>query len=1018
MTEALGNMNFNTIRTSTGRVAKSVFIVATMLIAISTNSYCQEAPGQNSDQTGPSTDQEYAKDASTEINVKNADIAAVVRIFSKKTKRNYILDENVKGKVTIYLPGKVSSEEAIRILDSVLALKGFTSVPIGENLWKIVPSKDAKSSTIPTVTDSSEHSPSAAVVTRLLSLKYVSAEDIQQLIQPLISPEGLINAYTGTNSLIIIDSEDNIERLAGIVNSLDVPSSDRDMTIIPVKHADASDVAQKLSDLLGAGENDKGSTGAGSLDILGRNVSNINSVSSPGIPRPAGLPATGSGAASTKTVAARGREPKILPDERTNSIIVVADEDTTTRVRALVSQLDSEIDLSGNRFYVYRCQHASAEELASVMAGLVGGGSGGGSGSAGGFTRTSANDGLGGDEGSSFGNSRNSRSRNSNSSSHNNRSGSSRSGSGLGGGGSRQSGGGNSGPTSVSLGDNISITADPSTNSLIINAGKADYDKIKELLKQLDIKRRQVLVEAMLLEVGVDDTQQLSTEFSTSAGGADGGVLAKSDFGNLSSLLADPTKLSNFSVAAASSGTLSLPNGIKIPTQTVLLNAAKSNNNANVLSAPNILTTDNEEAEIVVGQTVPFVASQATSDTNLNNTFNQIDREDVGITLRLTPQISSGDFVTLNIYTEVSNVIASTLGSALGPTTTKRQSQTTVIAKDGQMIVTGGLMSDDVTESETGVPFLKDVPVLGHLFRSSSEAHRRTNLLIFLTPRIVKDQFDARDNTLVKREHMENVIASENVTPNRYEVLENAEINHVAEGGIYDGPKPGTIIPPEKPQNTAPLKTAKNLDENGKSVIELSASPALPGEKVTQERPVDSSLKTAPRAMPKPEAIETSRDKVSKELTTDELRSQSNLAAVVVEAKPRIDLSGARAALNPKVIETSSDEMRVVVFKITKGKAVGSLPFSVGEKSRAFGIVVPPGTNALARGFFQAGEIYRYQVEGGEILCQPLAIFASLEEAKAYYPDLDNKWYTLSPYEIMNIGKSPWAKSTGKKADR
>lgn len=313
-----------------------------------------------------------SKDESTEINVKNADIAAIVRIFSKKTKQNYILDERVKGKVSIFLPGKVSAEESNKILDSVLALKGFTSVPIGENLFKIVPAKEAIQSTIPTVTeDSEELDSSAAMITRLVQLKYVSADDAKQLLAPLVSSNGLLNAYTGTNSLILIDSEDNIARIITILNSIDLPSKDRELTIIPIEHADAVDIAEKLKDILSdRDEPDASSSGSSALDSirarLRQTASRIRATNEGGTPE-------GESPSST-TVAAQGKEPKIISDERTNSVIVVADEDTTARIRALIAQLDSEVDRSGFRFYVYRCQHASAEELAEVLSGLAGGG--------------------------------------------------------------------------------------------------------------------------------------------------------------------------------------------------------------------------------------------------------------------------------------------------------------------------------------------------------------------------------------------------------------------------------------------------------------------------------------------------------------------------------------------------------------------------------------------------------------------------------------------------------------------
>lgn len=912
---------------------------------------------------------EVAKDASTEINVKNADIAAVVRIFSKKTKRNYILDDTVKGKVTIYLPGKVSADEAIRILDSVLALKGFTSVPIGENLWKIVSSKDAKSSTIPTIVDGESENPSAAVVTRLIHLKYTNAEDIQQLISQLVSPEGLINAYTGTNSLIIIDSENNTERLLKLIESIDIPSSNRDMTIVPVIHADAVEVADKLNAILGTADSGSGSSAVAGLDLVaGRPAVNT---------RPGSVPAGGAQPAvvSSQTVSARAIQPKIIPDERTNSIIIVADEDITARMKALISQLDSEVNLSGTRFYVYRCQHANAEELAEVLSGLVGGGVSTGSdrGRLGGssFNRSSDGDiGIGG---------LSSLSRNRNSLNRGNRFGStqdrlsgqtrtpgrSRSENSLGG-----SGGG-----SFNLGDEVSITADPSTNSLVINAGKSDYEKILELLKQLDIKRRQVLVEAMLLEVGIDDSTSLGTEFLSSTGGADGGILAKSDFGNLSNLLRDPTQLSNFSVAAASSGTLTLPGDITIPTQAVLVSAAKENSNVNVLSSPNILTTDNEQAEIVVGQNVPFLASQATSDTNLNNTFNQIDRQDVGITLRLTPQISSGDFVTLNIFTEVSNVLERTSGSPLGPTTNVRTSETTVIAKDGQMIVIGGLMSDDNTESEAGVPFLSDIPLLGHLFRTTLERQRRTNLLIFITPRIVQDQFDAREATVVKREQMEDVIVRENTFPRHDDILRSPDIDKTTEAFVDTTTNPGTITAPKRERPTNDIPTSYELNTDSQGVIELQVSPELPKE------PADSPAID----------LNTSIDPASGSDATAPTRER-------------------RASANLNQISNDGEKIIIMQSLIEDGDAPENVPFHLDSERENFVIGIPAGSNAYTRGFFQIGEKYAYKLDDVKVEFEPVAVLNSREELASLYPELSDKLYILSPYEIMNVGIAPWVK--------
>lgn len=792
---------------------------------------------------------------STEINIKNAEISSVIKIFSRKTRRNYILDDKVKGKVSIFLPSKVTPEEALRILEAVLAYKGFTSVPIGENLWKIVLSREARQTTIPTVTGGGETKASAAVVTRLLSLKYIDAEQLKGIITPLVSSEGLINAYAGTNSLIIIDSEDNIRRIEKIISNLDLPSSNRDMTIIPIKYADATEISDKLSEILGLGQknskesDDENSTLPG-VSRLQQQISNVagnaaNPVANQAMTSTGGQPGT-----------SRGREPKIIADERTNSLIIIADEDTTTRVRALIEQLDSKIDLSDSKFYVYHCQHAKADELASVLSELGGSGGGGSIGS--GSSRSSRSGSSGFDDGGSFG-------------SGSSRGGSSRGGSSSLSGRSQKSSrtqdrmnrqtrtGGNSrntGDTSsagaVQLGDNIVVAADPSTNSLIIRASKSDYEKLKNLLEKLDVKRRQVLVEAMILEVSVGDTNKLGASFMGSNGNKDGGGIVRGDFsGDLTSLFKDPQSISDFSVAAASSGSLKLPGGLTLPTQSILISALKSNDSVNVLSSPTLLTTDNEEAEIVVGQNVPFISSTSSNETNLNNTFNQVDRQDVGITLRLTPQISSGESVTMKIFTEVSSISAQ--DPKLGPTTRIRTSETTVISKDGQMIVIGGLISDDVKKNERGVPLLKDIPLLGWLFKTQVDETDKTNLLIFITPKIIKDQYDIREATIDKREEFKGIIDSIGTPEKRGGILDNAAIDRVTEAESFEGQKPSTIlapstttgeIPPASPvapqPEATPLKlklsampTSKHPSISGKGrylVLKVvSETPTLPG---------------------------------------------------------------------------------------------------------------------------------------------------------------------------------------------
>lgn len=965
-------------------VALSGCLAVSLLVAGSSVTFAQGNPTSQ----GNPADQDLGKDSSTEINVKNAEIAAIIRIFSRKTKRNYILDEKVKGKVSIYLPGKVSAEESLRILDSVLALKGFSTVPIGDNLWKIVPAKEARQSTIPTRLDERTDKPSSAVVTRLVALKYVNAQDVQQIVSQLISADGLVNAYTGTNSLILIDAEDNIERLLRIIDQLDVPFSNREMTIIPIQHADVEDISQKLNDILGEGNSkDKNASLDPVRASIGANPAQVN---------PAGRQIQAGAAQSGATISARGLVPKIIPDQRTNSLIVVADDETTARIRALVSQLDSKVDLSGNKFYVYRCQHANAEELSQVLAGLVGGGMGGGFGAGGVGAGGRVGTGAAGvfDSAGGFGGARNNMATANNRSSFGsnmNRGGLGGMGGGLGGGtgfggGGRQGGafGGQGGVMSTQLGENISITADPATNSLIIAASKPDYEKIRALLAQIDVKRRQALVEATLLEVSIDNSIRTSTSFLTSTGGADGGAIARSEFStenSLARLFSEPTRLQGLTLAAASAGSLSLPGGLTVPTQSILVSAAQQNNNVNVLSAPTILATDNEEAQIVVGQNVPFLASTGTNAVNLNNTFNQVDRQDVGITLRITPQISSRDYVTLRVYTEVSALVLSTVNSALGPTTTKRQSETTIIAKDGQMIVTGGLIADDVSETDEGIPYLKDIPVLGHAFKANSRARAQKNLLIFLTPRIIKDQFDARDTTIESRERMEDVIADYNVQPKRKSTLRNDRIDQVAESNPYEGPKPGTILPPSRSTNDESIAPRIPTKHGGATILDGSSDGVL-----------DLDL-AAPIA----------------ETSVKESRAPAGLNA----QSPAQTRASLKSATKERTV--NSNGASFVVFEYVGSGADPNLPLPKKRAGERFGAVVPSDSSIEAKAFFRPGRTYTFASANTRVQMKVSSVFSAPADAESRYPEVSGSWYTLSARETKNIGRGPWIVSGGKR---
>ena len=525
---------------------------------------------------------------------------------------------------------------------------------------------------------------------------------------------------------------------------------------------------------------------------------------------------------------------------------------------------------------------------------------------------------------------------------------------------------------SVQLNDSTSITADPATNTLIIQSNRSDYEKIRSLIDSLDIKRRQVLVEAMLLEVSVDNTQTTGFDFLTSTGGDDGGVLAQNQLGGpqgLQGLLADPRSLAGFSIAAASRGSLTLPGDITIPTQAVMLTAARSNQNVNVLSAPTLLATDNEPAEIVVGQNVPFLASTSTNQTNLNNTFNQIDRQDVGITLRLTPQISSEDFVTLNIFTNVSDLVA-TANTDLGPTTTVRSSQTTVITKDGQMIVIGGLMADQNNDADSGVPFLKDIPILGSAFRRNTERRVRTNLLTFITPHVVKDQFDARDQTIDRRDRIKGVIAQEDSEPKRTELLENPDIDNVPEIERGEFVAPGTIQgPATRGGLTDKIRTNENLNSDNEGSNRGS---------VISDR---SFPKQAPRE---------------------------------IRVAPRLP-SG--SAVTPSSVVSETSEKRgasaFLILRIVKGAPSPNSPLKPTKGVVA--IQLPQGTPASAHDFFALGRRVIFDDPQGSVTLEVTERYPTAESGSAGRSLRIGDWRSLSPFELLRLGQGPWRSEAAKR---
>ncbi len=638
------------------------------------------------------------------MDFQDVDIAVLVKFIGEITGKNFVMDERVQGKVTVVSPTRITPEEAYEVFQAVLQVKGFTTVPSGAAV-RIIPTKDAKMTSLRTV-EAGTHAPTEEYVTRLVPLAQVDVADLIGVLQPMVSPDGLVTGYPQTNALILVDSAANVERLARLVAELDVASSRRQTAILNLRYAAAGELSETIALAL---EDRAGAPAA---------------------------PAAGKPAASAQLKAF-----KITPDDRTNTLIVNAPPEQMQQIKAMVERLDVPLPPGSGRVHVYYLKYANSEELLPVLLDVTGAGGGTS------VVRTrqqnpQGNTGRRRQSGSSL--RRSSQNRQQQQQRQPNQPGATQ----------QQS--------AIDFAGDVRITADPATNSLIIAAVPEDFDILRSVIEKLDIRRRQVYVEAIILEVTLDRMRQLGIELQGGLGLPNGLGVGRTNLGNLNTALTNPGTLSGLVLAAVSDQTVTLPDGTTVPAQAALLRALDNSNDLNILSAPNLLTTDNEEAEIIVGQNVPFVASRATSETNLDNTFATIEREDVGITLRLTPQISEGNMVRLALFEEVSAIVPNPLLDAneVGPTTTVRSASTTINVRDGQTIVIGGLISDAINNRESKVPFLSDIPVVGNFFKNTERNKNKINLLIFLTPHVIKDEQDAADVSVAERDRFRNLMGA------------------------------------------------------------------------------------------------------------------------------------------------------------------------------------------------------------------------------------------------------------------
>ncbi|MBI5504904.1 MAG: type II secretion system secretin GspD [Deltaproteobacteria bacterium] len=620
------------------------------------------------------------------MNFEDVELTAFIKFISKVTSRNFVFSDKVIGNVSVVSPTPVSPEQAYVLFQSVLSTQGLTTIDEGM-VTRIVPIKDARTSG---ATVLSGNDLSAGFATRLLPLRYVTAADVARVLAPQISKDGSIVPYEGTNTVIVSDTAANLSRIAEMVAVMDIPGHEEVVAVVHLKHADAVRTTDQIVEIL---LGDQSGAGGGGGRRKGADKER---------------PAT--------TTSGLHLGFKITPDERTNSLIIMAPAAELRRIRALAESLDVQLDPGEERVHVYYAKNADAESLVEVVSGMLLGGKG---------------------------KSRRDRQRDSQSSSA-----SSAAPLGL-------PGASSSTPPSASD-ENLSITADPATNAVIVDAPTQQWKVILGLLEKLDISRPQVFIEGIIIEASANTSKVLGFDLQAVIDTGNGAMLARSNLGSINNFFANPLSLAGLVAAAASDKTVLLPDGTEVPANVALFQALQSATDVEVLSAPTLLTLDNQEAEIIVGQNIPFITGQTSSLTNTSNVFTQIERKDVGIKLRVRPQVAEGEVVVLDVQEEVSALVANRLLdeniAEVGPTTTIRSATTSVSVKDGRTVVIGGLMSTRTIGGESKVPWLGDIPGLGRLFRYNRKDGEKVNLIVFLTPHVIRTPKDLDTISARRRE--------------------------------------------------------------------------------------------------------------------------------------------------------------------------------------------------------------------------------------------------------------------------
>ena len=685
-------------------------------------------------------------DGAVTLSFSNADIESVASVLAKATGQTILVDPKVKGTINLISNKPLTKAKAIDAFSTALRTSGFALVDVS-GVYRVVSETDAKliSNSVTTVKSKQEGD---QIITRVFKLNFESANNLLPVLRPLVSPNNTINAYPGNNTIVITDYASNIQRIGQLIESIDAPTSS-DVQSIKLHYAIATDMATILSKVLDTAT-------------------------------------TGGADPSLKTM--------ILAEPRSNSILIRgASAERIRQIRVLVARLDVPTANNGN-IWVVPLKNAEATKLAVTLRAIV----------AADATLSAQVGGTPGQPGTANPSANlNQQPANQQANTAPGASGSSAATSAL---------TSSSNPTTGGI-----IQAEPATNSIIITASEPLYRNLRHVIEQLDRRRTQVYIESLIAEVSSTNAEELGiqwqglvgsgnqnvgfggTNYTNAAGQAGSNIIGLGSNvnnilnpGNPSGVPIPPAPGLNLGLLTKFNGTYGM---------SALITALATTQGTNILSTPNLITLDNEEARIVVGQNVPIITGSyaQTGSTSTVTPFQTYTRQDVGLTLRVRPQVSDNGIVKMQIYQEVSSIYNQNFAS--GIILNKRNIESNVLVDDGQIIVLGGLIEDKYNDGSSGVPFLKDIPIIGALFRSDAKTRTKTNLLVFMRPYILRDKDQSADIT---NNRLNLVQQTENQFKQAPMLLPKEDLTKMSD---IEPP----LIPPGKPINQTP----NNLPSSG-----------------------------------------------------------------------------------------------------------------------------------------------------------------------------------------------------------